>query len=245
MRKSTRITTKKQSRRRRYKTKCRRSTRGCARRRTRKQYGSSGKRTIGEAVDAMRERLKRNDQDWYNANVVPAEERSAKRRAEMEARDRPEAFTAPSIASMGDPEMMRKHLETLDRVEERDNQLLKHALARSIAKADAEVELDRQREEAEAEAARQREEAEAEAARQREEAEAARRREEAEAEAARQREEAEKYSFKNLYPITRGPNPLFHYDDEMMSAEPVPDGSTFMNIFNNKDNKPLKKKRRR
>ena len=148
MRKSTRITTKKQSRRRRYKTKCRRSTRGCARRRTRKQYGSSGKRTIGEAVDAMRERLKRNDQDWYNKNVVPAEERSVKRRAEMEARDRPEAFTAPSIASMGDPEMMRKHLETLDRAEERDNQLLKHALARSIAKADAEVEADRRREEA-------------------------------------------------------------------------------------------------
>ena len=224
MRKSTRITTKKQSRRRRYKTKCRRNTRRCAlRRRTRKQYGASGKRTIGEAVDEMRERLKQNDRDWYNANVVPAEERSAKRRAEMEARDRPEAFTAPSIASMGDPEMMRKHLETLDRVEERDNQLLKHALARSIAKADAEVELDRQREEAEAEAARQREEAEA----------------------ARQREEAEKYSFKNLYPITRGPNPLFHYADYIMAAEPVPDGSTFMNIFNNKDNKPLKKKRKR
>ena len=223
MRKSTRITTKKQSRRRRYKTKCRRSTRRCTRRRTRTQYGASGKRTIGEAVDEMRERLKRNDRDWYNANVVPAEERSAKRRAEMEARDRPEAFTAPSIASMGDPEMMRKHLETLDRVEERDNQLLKHALARSIAKADAEVELDRQREEAEAEAARQREEAEA----------------------ARQREEAEKYSFKNLYPITRGPNPLFHYADYIMAAEPVPDGSTFMNIFNNKDNKPLKKKRKR
>jgi hypothetical protein len=66
----------------------------------------------------------------------------------MEARDRPEAFTAPSIASMGDPEMMRKHLETLDRAEERDNQLLKYALARSIAKADAEVEADRRREEA-------------------------------------------------------------------------------------------------
>ena len=214
MRKSTRITTKKQSRRRRYKTKCRRSTRRCTRRRTRKQYGASGKRTIGGADDEIRERLKRNDRDWYNANVVPAEERSAKRRAEMEARDRPEAFTAPSIASMGDPEMMRKHLETLDRVEERDNQLLKHALARSIAKADAEVELDRQREEAEAEAARQ-------------------------------REEAEKYSFKNLYPITRGPNPLFHYADYIMAAEPVPDGSTFMNIFNNKDNKPLKKKRKR
>ncbi len=234
MRKSTRITTKKQSRRRRYKTKCRRSTRRCVQRRTRKQYGASGRRTIGGADDEIKERLKRNDRDWYNANVVPAEERSAKRRAEMEARDRPEAFTAPSIASMGDPEMMRKHLETLDRVEERDNQLLKHALARSIAKADAEVELDRQREEAEAEAARQREEAEA-----------ARRREEAEAEAARQREEAEKYSFKNLYPITRGPNPLFHYADYIMAAEPVPDGSTFMNIFNNKDNKPLKKKRKR
>lgn len=212
MRKSTRTTTKKQSRRRRYKTKCRRNTRRCVQRRTRKQYGASGKRTIGEAVDEMRERLKRNDRDWYNANVVPAEERSAKRRAEMEAQDRPEAFTAPSIASMGDPEMMRKHLETLDRAEERDNQLLKHALARAMAKADAEVELDRQREEAEA---------------------------------ARQREEAEKYSFKNLYPITRGPNPLFHYADHIMAAEPVPAGSNFRNIFNNEDNKPLKKKRKR
>ena len=201
MRKSTRITTKKQSRRRRYKTKCRRSTRRCARRRTQKQYGASGKRTIGEAVDAMRERLKRNDQDWYNKNVVPAEERSAKRRAEMEARDRPEAFTAPSIASMGDPEMMRMHLETLDRAEEHDNQLLKHALARSIAKADAEVEA------------------------------------EAEAE--------EKYSFKNLYPITRGPKPLFHYAGEMMSAEPVPAGPKFMNIFKNEERRLLKNKRTR
>lgn len=212
MRKSTRITTKKQTRRRRYKTKCRRNTRRCVLRRTRKQYGASGRRTIGEAVDEMRERLKRNDRDWYNANVVPAEERSAKRRAEMEARDRPEAFTAPSIASMGDPEMMRKHLETLDRAEERDNQLLKHALARSIAKADAEVELDRQREEAEA---------------------------------ARQREEAEKYSFKNLYPITRGPNPLFHYADHIMAAEPVPAGPKFMNIFKNEEKRLLKNKRTR
>jgi hypothetical protein len=147
MRKSTRINTKKQTRRRKYKTKCRRSTRRCARRRTRKQYGS-GKRTIGEAVDEMRERLKQQDRSWYDANVVPAEERSAKRRAEIDARNRPEAFTAPSIASMGDPEMMRKHIETLDRAEERDNQLLKYALARSIAKADAEVEAERRREEA-------------------------------------------------------------------------------------------------
>lgn len=62
MRKYTRITTKKQSRRRRYKTKCRRNTRRCAmRRRTRKQYGSSGKRSIGEAVDEMRARLKQQD----------------------------------------------------------------------------------------------------------------------------------------------------------------------------------------
>jgi hypothetical protein len=227
MRKSTRITTKKQSRRRRYKTKCRRNTRRCVQRKTRKQYGASGRRTIGEAVDEMRERLKRNDRDWYNANVVPAEERSAKRRAEMEARDRPEAFTAPSIASMGDPEMMRKHLETLDRAEERDNQLLKHALERSIAKADAEAEA----------------EAEAEAARQREEAEAARQREEAEA--ARQRKEEEKYSFNNLYPITRGPTPLFHYADHIMAAEPVPAGPKFMNIFKNEKRRLLKNKRTR
>jgi hypothetical protein len=88
----------------------------------------------------MRERLKQQDRSWYDANVVPAEERSAKRRAEIDARNRPEAFTAPSIVSMGDPEMMRKHIETLDRAEERDNQLLKYALERSIAKADAEVE---------------------------------------------------------------------------------------------------------
>ena len=200
MRKSRRTTTKKQSRRRRYKTKCRRSTRRCARRRTRKQYGS-GKRTIGEAVDEMRERLKQQDRSWYDANVVPAEERSAKRRAEIDARNRPEAFTAPSIASMGDPEMMRMHLETLDRAEERDNQLLKHALARSIAKADTEAEA------------------------------------EAEAE--------EKYSFKNLYPITRGPKPLFHYAGEMMIAEPVPAGPKFMNIFKNEERRLLKNKRTR
>ena len=224
MRKSTRTTTKKQSRRRRYKTKCRRSNRLCVvRRRTRKQYGASGKRTIGEAVDEMRERLKQQDRSWYDANVVPAEERSAIRRAEMEARDRPEAFRAPSIASMGDPEMMRKHIETLDRAEERDNQLLRDDLERAMAKADAEVELDRQREEAEAEAARQREEAEA----------------------ARQREEAEKYSFKNLYPITKGPTPLFHYADHIMAAEQAPPGSDFRNIFKNEKRRLLKKKRKR
>jgi hypothetical protein len=98
MRKSTRITTKKQSRRRRYKTKCRRSNRLCVvRRRTRKQYGASGKRTIGEAVEAARKRLKEKDSDWYDANVMPAEERSAKRRAVFEAQNRPEAFRAPSV----------------------------------------------------------------------------------------------------------------------------------------------------
>jgi len=199
MRKSTRITTKKQSRRRRYKTKCRRSNRRCVvRRRTRKQYGASGKRSIGEAVDEMRQRLKQQDSSWYNANVVPAEERSAKRRAEIDAMNRPEAFTAPSIASMGDPEMMRKHIDTLDRAEERDNQLLKHALERSIAKADA----DQQREE-------------------------------------------EKYSLKNLYPITGGPNPLFHYAGHIMSDEKVPNGSKFKNLFKNDDAQPLKKKKGR
>ena len=98
MRKSTRTTTKKQTRRRRYKTKCRRSNRRCVvRRRTRKQYGASRKRSIGEAVDKMRQRLKQQDRSWYNSNVVPAEERSAKRRAEIEAQGRPEAFTAPSV----------------------------------------------------------------------------------------------------------------------------------------------------
>lgn len=189
MRKSTRINTKKQTRRRRYKTKCRRNTRRCVvRRRTRKQYGASGKRSIGEAVDEMRQRLKQQDSSWYDANVAPAEERSAKRRAEIDAMNRPEAFTAPSIASMRDPEMMRKHIETLDRAEERDNQLLKHALERSIARADA----DQQREE-------------------------------------------EKYSLKNLYPITGGPNPLFHYAGHIMSDEKVPNGSKFKNLFKNDD----------
>ena len=203
MRKSTRTTTKKQSRRRRYKTKCRRSTRRCVRRRTRKQYGS-GKRTIGEAVDEMRERLKQKDRSWYDANVVPAENRSAIRRAEIEAQGRPEAFRAPSIASMGDPEMMRKHIETLDRAEERNNKLLRDDLERAMAKADAEVE----------------------------------------AEAVRQREEEEKYSFKNLYPITKGPKPLFHYAGHIMAAEQAPSGSTFENLFKNDDAQPQKKRRR-
>jgi hypothetical protein len=198
MRKSTRITSKKQSRRRRYKTKCRRNTRRCAvQRRTRKQYGASGKRSIGEAVDEMRQRLRQQDSSWYNANVVPAEERSAKRRAEIDAMNRPEAFTAPSIASMGDPEMMRKHIETLDRAEERDNQLLKLALERSIARADAE-----------------------------------------------QQREEEKYSLKNLYPITGGPKPLFHYAGHIMSDEKVPAGSKFKNLFTNDDTQPQKKRRR-
>lgn len=199
MRKSTRITSKKQSRRRRYKTKCRRNTRRCAvRRRTRKQYGAAGKRSIGEAVDEMRERLKQQDSSWYNANVVPAEERSAKRRAEIDARNRPEAFTSPSIASMGDPEMMRKHIDTLDRAEERDNQLLKHSLERSIARADAE-----------------------------------------------QQREEEKYSLNNLYPITAGPKPLFHYAGHIMSDEPVPAGSKFKNLFKNDDKRQRQKKRER
>jgi len=189
MRKSTRINTKKQSRRRRYNTKCRRNTRRCAvRRRTRKQYGASGKRSIGDAVNEMRERLKQQDSSWYDANVVPAEERSAKRRAEIDAMNRPEAFTAPSIASMGDSEMMRKHIDTLDRAEERDNQLLKHALERSIARADAD-----------------------------------------------QKREEEKYSLKNLYPITGGPKPLFHYAGHIMSDEKVPNGSKFKNLFKNDD----------
>lgn len=203
MRKTRRITYKKKNRKNKT-IKCRKNTRRCKYRRTRKQYGS-GKRTIGEAVDEMRERLKQKDRSWYDANVVPAENRSAIRRAEIEAQGRPEAFRAPSIASMGDPEMMRKHIETLDRAEERNNQLLRADLERAMAKADAEVE----------------------------------------AEEARQREEEEKYSFKNLYPITRGPNPLFHYADRILAAEQVPPGSTFRNVFRNKEGQPLQKKKRR
>lgn len=206
MRKTRRITYKKKYRKNKT-IKCRKNTRRCKYRRTRKQYGASGKRTIGEAVDEMRERLKQKDRSWYDANVVPAEERSAKRRAEIDARGRPEAFRAPSIASMGDPEMMRKHIETLDRAEERDNQLLRADLERAMAKADAEVE--------------------------------------AEDEEARQREEEAKYSFKNLYPITRGPTPLFHYADRILAAEQVPPGSTFENVFENEEGRPLKKKRKR
>jgi hypothetical protein len=101
MRKSTRITTKKQSRRRRYKTKCRRNTRGCARRRTRKQYGASGKRprlTINEEAVEWTARLQANpvDREWFRQNVKVSEEQNAKRRKKIEE-ERNRLFRAPSV----------------------------------------------------------------------------------------------------------------------------------------------------
>jgi|688.fasta_scaffold763403_1 hypothetical protein len=101
MRKSTRITTKKQSRRRRYKTKCRRSTRRCVRRRTRKQYGASGKRdrgTINEEAVKWTARLEANpvDREWFRKNVRETEEQNAKRRKKDEE-ERNRLFRAPSV----------------------------------------------------------------------------------------------------------------------------------------------------
>jgi hypothetical protein len=101
MRKSTRITTKKQSRRRRYKTECRRNTRRCIRRITRKQYGASGKRdrrTINEEAVEWTARLQANpvDREWFRQNVKVAEEANAKRRKKIEE-ERTRLFRAPSI----------------------------------------------------------------------------------------------------------------------------------------------------
>ena len=101
MRKSTRITTKKQSRRRRYKTECRRNTRRCIRRRTRKQYGASGKRdrrTIAEEAVEWTARLEANpvDREWFRQNVRVAEEQNAKRRKKIED-ERNRLFRAPSV----------------------------------------------------------------------------------------------------------------------------------------------------
>lgn len=102
MRKSTHITTKKQSRRRRYKTKCRRNTRRCAvSRRTRKQYGASGKRPrrpIEEEAVEWTTRLQANpvDREWFRQNVRVAEEQNAKRRKKIEE-ERNRVFRAPSV----------------------------------------------------------------------------------------------------------------------------------------------------
>jgi len=101
MRKSTRITTKKQSRRRRYKTECRRNTRRCIRRRTKKQYGASGKRdrrTIAEEAVEWTARLEANpvDREWFRQNIKVAEEQNAKRRKKIED-ERNRLFRAPSV----------------------------------------------------------------------------------------------------------------------------------------------------
>jgi hypothetical protein len=101
MRKSTRITTKKQSRRRRYKPECRRNTRRCIRRRTKKQYGASGKRdrrTIAEEAVEWTARLEANpiDREWFRQNVRVSEEQNAKRRKKIEE-ERNRLFRAPSV----------------------------------------------------------------------------------------------------------------------------------------------------
>ena len=107
MRKSTRITTKKQSRRRRYKTNCRRSNRRCAvRRRTRKQYGASGKRsrlTMDKAEEEWRARLEANpeDREWLRQNLKFAAEQNAKRHNKIQE-ERNRLFTAPSIKDISE-----------------------------------------------------------------------------------------------------------------------------------------------
>jgi hypothetical protein len=71
------------------------------RRRTRKQYGASGRRprpTIGEEAVKWTARLQANpvDREWFRQNVRVAEEQNAKRR-KIDEEKLNRVFTAPSV----------------------------------------------------------------------------------------------------------------------------------------------------
>ena len=150
MRKSTRINTKKQSRRRRYKTKCRRNTRRCAvRRRTRKQYGASGRNprpSINQKAVEWTARLQANlvDREWFRKNVRDAEKQNNIRR-ERDESERNRLFRAPSVMEtsktaqnaidmgydsdeLAKRGMKRKDLEGYARMEDEHDLRLDHAL---------------------------------------------------------------------------------------------------------------------
>ena len=98
-----RVTRRRVPRRRRY-----------TKRRRRVLYGASN---IDTGVEAAINRLRENDPDWYNKNVVPAQEWSANRQRELQRDEQlrdAQSLLPASISRMGDPELMAKHTRTMD-----------------------------------------------------------------------------------------------------------------------------------
>jgi len=111
------------------KTRCRHGIKTCRRIRRknttkRKHRVLTGASNIDDYMAKAYERMRTNDTEWYNKNVLPAQQRNEKRQIELLMQDQRMANEEPaSIARMGDPKLMEKHLETMKRAENRQREM--------------------------------------------------------------------------------------------------------------------------
>lgn len=133
MRKSRHMSTKKTGRTKN-KYNCKRGTRRCIRKRSRRQrytkrrrnlYGASN---IDTGVENAMKRLRENDSEWYAKNVSQMQASSDNRRREIDEQEE-RAFSSLPISRMGDPALMARHTQIMDLAEARqkklrDNELL-------------------------------------------------------------------------------------------------------------------------
>lgn len=132
MRKITTHTRNKKVSKKRYavkKTSCKKGskTRRCIRRKNstkRKRRVLSGASHIDDYMAKAHERSRKNDTEWYNQNVLPAQRRNEQREIELFMQEQRMKNELPaSISRMGDPKLMEKHLDTMNRAENKQREI--------------------------------------------------------------------------------------------------------------------------
>jgi len=107
---------------------CKRGTRRCIRKKSRRQsytkrrrnlYGASN---IDRGVEDAIKRLRENDSEWYANNVSQMQASNDNRRREIEQQEE-RALSSLPISRMGDPALMSRHTQIMDLAEERQNKL--------------------------------------------------------------------------------------------------------------------------
>jgi len=120
------------------------------RRYTKKRRVLYGASNIDTGVEAAINRLRENDPEWYDKNVVPAQERAANRQLERQRDEdlrQAQSLLPASISRMGDPELMAQHTRTMDLADARQTRLQQNEeIIRLMREQQQEEHLQRQRE---------------------------------------------------------------------------------------------------
>jgi len=96
------------------------------RRYTKRRRVLHGASNIDTGVESAIKRLRENDTEWYDKNVVPAQERSANRELEIQRDEQlrhAQSLLPASISRMGDPDLMAKHARTMDLADVRQKRM--------------------------------------------------------------------------------------------------------------------------